>query len=191
MTPIVQIGKLHCIANTAENCDTHNDSIVCTKSRVYLRFAYICCPDVVHFFDIYIYIYIDGVCYIPGRCVLHIWTSVTYLDGNISARHTSPGFLVVNWWNFISWLVELWKPVTQLAIPYDLQKSNFTHLKPRNRIVPALHVSEAKRGPDIGYRLSVKSLNGIISLWISSCICIVSYWVALYRQHYGKLGSFI
>ena len=37
--------------------------------------------------------YLDG-CYISGRWVLHIWTTVTYLDGNKSARHKTPSRVI-------------------------------------------------------------------------------------------------
>ena len=80
-------------------------SIVCTKNRISLRFAHICCSDVIHLLNISVNWYcilhvwrIEVTCvdeyYISGRWVLHIWTTVTYLDGNISARHTTQGVTV-------------------------------------------------------------------------------------------------
>ena len=89
---IVQIYKLHCIPMATIRCNTHKHSIVCTK--IYLRFAYVCCPDVIHLLHICIYwlcvlhiwtmriVYLDE-CYIFEQWVLHIWTTVTYLDDEV------------------------------------------------------------------------------------------------------------
>ena len=130
MTPIVQICKLHFVPNTTIHCNTQNHSIVCTKSRIYLRFAYICCPGVLHLLDICILIYwwcmlyiwtmevtssYPDECYISGR-LLHIWTmEVTNLGNSyISGR-----------WCYMSWrLLHIWTiEVTYLDDCYISERS--------------------------------------------------------------------
>ena len=92
MTPIVQICKLYFVPNTTIHCNTQNHSIVCTKSRIYLRFAYICCPGVLHMHTYILMMYVvyldDGSYLKLSGWVLQIWTTVTYLNdrGYISGR---------------------------------------------------------------------------------------------------------
>ena len=128
---IVQICKLHCIPKDTVRCNTHNHRIVCAKSRVYLRFAYVCCPDVIHLLDICIYwwcvlhiwtmriVYLDE-CYIFELWVLHMWTTLTYLDngGYIFGRLLRIRTIGVTYPDdcYISgrWVLHIWTSVTYL-----------------------------------------------------------------------------
>ena len=82
-----------------------------------LSFPFIqrCCPTgyILYIWMIYI-TYLEVSNYISGRWTLHIWTTATYLDGNIYARPKAP------WWRLHGSLAEVAAATRSLRCYYKI-----------------------------------------------------------------------